>query len=346
MSLFRTLRGGAALILIALTGCDNVRWGGADVAIVSPPPRAPSVADEVDEDGEPVAERLPTGPVIYYVQRTEGGALMRPIAEIGGDTLIPVRAGTDPESFGNRFIAEHMRQGSEFVLFSNGVRVGTLVVESAEMPEGGGCPLVPHAVGALELSQAVGEATELLALSRLQAPQVQRRLGAPTQPTRNMQVIAPILAERVMRARRAPLAGNWQRAMQQLRPFPYGTGDQMAFAATFLVGDELGMGGNNEGHSTFMIGAPVQASFDTTYVDFTLYQQSGKRAPRVVDFLDWNRSGQVELLLEVYSVNERWFEAVGRDASNRWRRIFNGRCPTPGGQAPPAAAEPAAGAAP
>lgn len=344
MSLFRTLRGGAALILIALTGCDNVRWGGADIAVVSPPPRAPAVDADVGDEGESVVERLPTGPVIYHVQRTEQGAIMRPIAEIGGDSLLPVRAGADPTSFGNRFIAEHMRQGSEFVLFSNGIRVGTLVVSSADLPTSSACPAVPLATGALELSQTAGETTELLALSRLEAPQVQRRLGESNQPTRNMQVIAPILAERVMRARRAPLAGNWQRAMQQLRPFPYGTGGQMAFAATFLVGDELGPGGDNEGHSTFMIGAPVQASFDTTFVDFTVYQESGKRAPRVVDFLDWNRSGQVELLLEVFSVNERWFEAVGRDPSGRWRRIFNGRCP--GAEAAPAAPATPAGAAP
>jgi hypothetical protein len=336
MSFFRQLRGGAALILIALTGCDNVRWGGADIAVVSPPPRAPADAQVTGDDGDPV---------LYHVQRSEQGAIMRPIAEIGSDSLVPVRPAADPTSFGNRFIAEHMRQGAEFVLFSNGVRVGTLVVESATLPSAATCPAVPQAGGVLELAQEAGEITELLALSRLEAPQVQRRLGEPTQPTRNMQVIAPILAERVMRARRAPLAANWQRAMQQLKPFPYGTSGQMAFAATFLVGDELGPGGDDQGHSTFMIGAPVQASFDTAYVHFTRYEDSGKRAPRVVDFLDWNRSGHVELLLEVFSVNERWFEALGRDGNGRWRTIFNGRCPGATAE-PPAPATPPNGAAP
>jgi hypothetical protein len=326
MNALRTIRGGLALILIGLTGCDNVRWGGADVAIVSPPPRAAVDAGDAPADGAAEPERIPTGSLLYHVRRTEDGAMMRPIAEITGDTLVPIRAGADPESFGNRFIAEHMRQGSEFVLFSQGLRVGTLVIEGAEMPEGGGCPVVPHARGILELGQDLGETTELLALARLDAPQVLRRLGTTNQPTRNMQVIAPILAERVMRARRAPLPGNWPRAMQQLQPFPYGTAGQVGFAATFLVGDELGRGGNNEGHSTFIIGGPAQASFDTTFVDFTLYQQSGKRAPRVVDFLDWNRSGHVELLLEVYSVDQSWYEALGRGQDGRWRRIFDGRC--------------------
>jgi hypothetical protein len=333
----RLLRSGAALILMTLSACDNVRWGGADVTIVAPPPRA-TVAVDANGDEDP-ALRLPGGPVLYYVRRTEDGTSMIPVAEIDGDTLLPIRPGNDPETFGNRFIADHLRQGAEFVLFANGVRVGTLVVQGAGMPEAMTCPRVPRAQGLLELAQGTEEVVEMLALARTQAPQVARRLATPTQPTRSMQVIAPILAERLMRARRAPLAANWQRAMQQLRPFPYGTAGEMAFAATFLVGDELGPGGNNEGHSTFFIGSPMQTTFDTAYVDFTMYQQSGKRAPRVVDFLDWSRSGQVELLLEVYSVDESWFEAVGRDQQGRWRRILDGRCPQPGAPAAPPPAD-------
>jgi hypothetical protein len=332
----RILRGGAALILLALSACDNVRWGGADVTVVSPPPRATAAVDAAT--GEEIGERLPTGPVLYYVRRAEDGTRMRPVAEIDGDSLLRLEPGADPQTWGNRFIADHLRQGSEFVLFSNGVRVGTLMVQAAEMPVAAACPFVPHAFGQLELAQGAEEIVEMLALSRNHAPQVARRIATPTQPTRSMQVIAPILAERIMRARRAPLPGNWQRAMQQLRPFPVGQAGDMGFATTFLVGDELGPGGNDEGHSTFFIGAPAQATFDTVFVEHTVYQESGKRAQRVVDFLDWTRSGQVELLLEVYSVDESWFEAVGRDTRNRWRRIFDGRCP---GLAAPAALPPA-----
>jgi hypothetical protein len=329
----RLLRSGAALMLIALSACDNVRWGGADVTIVSPPPRtAAGVSAVTDEEA---GVRMPTGAVLYYVRRGEDATTMRPVAEIDGDTLLAILPGADPETFGNRFIADHLRQGAEFVLFANGVRVGTFVVQGAEMPQFAVCPRVPQAVGLLELAQGTEEVVEMLALARNQAPQVARRLGTPTQPTRSMQVIGPILAERIMRARRAPLPGNWQRAMQQLRPFPVGAAGEMGFAATFLVGDELGPGGNDEGHSTFFIGAPRQTTFDTVFVDFTVYQQAGKRAPRVIDFLDWSRSGQVELLLEVYSVDQSWFEAVGRDQAGRWRRIFDGRCPAGGLQQVP-----------
>jgi hypothetical protein len=331
-------------MILGLTACDNVRWGGADFAVVSPPPRA-TVTPVVDDDEEQVA-RMPTGPVLFRVQLGEAGPIVTPLAEIDGDTLVPIRAGADVETFGTRFIAEHMRQGTELVLFSNAVRVGTFVVESALLPDGQACPFTPRATGTLEVAAGVELATEMLALSRLHAPQVLRRLDVPAEPTGRMRVVGPILAERIMRARRSPLPASWPRAMQQLRPFPYGA-SEVAFAATFLVGDELGPGGNNEGHSTFFIGVPVQASFDTTFVEHTVYQQAGKRAPRVVDFLDWNRSGQVELLLEVYTVNDSWFEALGRAPNGRWRRIFDGRCPGAAQPAQPAEpADPAAASSP
>ena len=43
--------------------------------------------------------------------------------------------------------------------------------------------------------------------------------------------------------------------------------------------------------------------------------------------------GQPEVLLEVFSTDERWFEAVGR-SEDGWRHIFNDRCPRPAPAAP------------
>ena len=36
----RSASAAAGLIVILLTGCDNVSWGGVDVAVVHPPPKA------------------------------------------------------------------------------------------------------------------------------------------------------------------------------------------------------------------------------------------------------------------------------------------------------------------
>jgi hypothetical protein len=45
-----------------------------------------------------------------------------------------------------------------------------------------------------------------------------------------------------------------------------------------------------------------------------------------MDYLDWSRDDQPELLLQVYGVNDTWFEAVGRGRDGEWRRIFRDRC--------------------
>ncbi len=313
------------MILAGLAGCDNVDWGGAEIAVVPPPPR-PTVAPTA-EDG-PGAERLPEGPILFYVARTAEGARMVPIAEISGDTLAPLRAERDPVQYAERFVAERMRQGSEYALFRDGARAGTLVIQSAQVPPAAACAPTPFALGSLELGEGAREATEFLALSKQDAPQVPRRIGESLEASRTMQFVAPILAERMLRARSAPLPANWQRAMMQVKPFPVAGSPSDGFASTFLVSDTLGPGLDDEGWSLFFIAIPssAQVGWDTVHVAYHDYAQGGKAAPRVVDVLDWDRDEQVELLLQVYGVDDSWFEAVGRSADGSWHRIFRDRC--------------------
>jgi hypothetical protein len=301
-----------------------VSWGGADIAIVPPPPKARSNAPSATVAAR--VEPLPTKPILYYVSRNPSGAFMTPVGEILGDSLAPIRATGDPPTYAGRFIAEFMREGEEFTLFNSGMRAGTFIVLNASLPQQPQCPLLPTATGALELSSGV-TATEFLALARADAPAVPRRLSPPETTGRMRTIVGPILAERIMRARQAELPAVWPRANAQVIAFPAATVADDAFAATFLVGDQLGPGGDNEGHSTFFIAAPntSQTGYDTVFVSFRSYPETGKAAPRVIDFLDWNRDDSAELLLQVYGVNDTWFEAVGRSRGN-WRRIFHDRC--------------------
>jgi hypothetical protein len=188
------------------------------------------------------------------------------------------------------------------------------------------CPALPRARGLLELTPGADQIPEFLAIGRTYAPEIRRRAATPLEVSRTMQVLAPILAERMLRARRAELPSNWQRAMRQLRPMPVEGGTDPGFATTFLVGDTLGMGADDVGYSLFYVGTPAQFSYDTVYVHFTNYAEGGKAAPRIVDFLDWNRDDQPELLLQVYGIRDTWFEVVGRGSDGAWRRTFRNRC--------------------
>jgi hypothetical protein len=140
--------------------------------------------------------------------------------------------------------------------------------------------------------------------------------------------IAPILAERAVRARGATLPGNWATAVEQVTAFPVGNAGVNAYSTTLLVGDTLGPGMDNDGYSLFFIFAPTttQTGYDTVFVNFRSYPETGKAAPRVIDFLDWSRDGNPELLMQVYGVRDTWFEAVGRAQDGAWRRIFRDRC--------------------
>jgi hypothetical protein len=324
----------AAWMLAATASCDNVDWGGADVAIVPPPPRADALPASAEDLA---ADPLPEGPLLFYVVPSAQGASMVPIAEISGDTLRPLRAKGDARVYANRLIGAQMRRGAEFVLYRRGTRVGNFVLQEAAVPAGNVCPMLPTARGTLELASGAEQIPEYLAIAKISAPEMGRNVQFTTEPTRNMQVIAPILAEKMIRARHVELPGNWQRAMAQLQPFPIANSRDAGFAATFLVGDEMRTGGDNLGYSVFFIGQPgPQFGYDTVFVSFANYPEAGKVAPRVVDFLDWNRDGQVDLLLQMYGISGTWFEAVSKNQRGQWQRAFRDKCENPTANAIPA----------
>ena len=316
---------------MGLSACDNVQWGGADVVIVPPPPH---VSDETAIEERSGAERLPEGPVLYHVRPQGGTALLTPIAEIVGDSLRPIRAVSDWGEFSERFTAEHLREGSEFTLYRNGARAGTFVVQSAALPDATHCAPVPTASGILELTTAAADQSEFLAMARVHAPQAGYNPPIDLVPDQRARIMAPILAEQIIRARGAMLPNDWQRATAQIHPFPAGSDGGTGIAATFHVGDTLGVGLDDEGQSTFFVALPAGTSYDTTYVQFTDYPTSGKAAPRVVDFFDWNRDGQPALILEVYGTDETWFEAVA-PVNGDWEHVFSSRCESPAQASPP-----------
>lgn len=319
-----------ALIVTLLTGCDNVNWGGAHFAVVEPPPseRGTEEADGAEE--EFVDEQPPTGPVLYYVRALGEQALLVPVAEISPDTLLPIAAEADAERYSQRFITQNLRQGTELALYHRGERAGTFVLQSAEIPGDEVCPRIPRATGILELVAGARDVTEFLAIAKTHTPPGgRRRAPATLEPDRRMPLQASILAEKAIRRRGARLPNDWNRALIQLQTFPAaGTADP-AFASTFLLGDSTGRGAYPAGYALFLIGQTrPQAGYDTTFVDFIDFATAGRSIPRVVDYLDWNHDGTTELLLEINSGQDSWFEAITL-SNGRWSRTLQTRCERP-----------------
>jgi hypothetical protein len=313
-----------------LAACDNVSWGGADVTIVPPPPKA----SEAPEPGvEPGSERLPEGPILYHVQVIDGGAGITPVAELAGDTLAPLRAAVNDMAYAEAFVSANLRQGSEFVLFHHGVRAGTFITQSASVDESA-CRPTAHGTGILELGEAGGGVNEFLAIARVQAPQIARRTPPDLSATNTMRLLADNYADRIIVSRGVSRPNDWNRARARIQPFAVPNARDPGFTATYMVGDTLGPGLDDVGHAVFMVAMPGRLSFDTVFVQLRNYAVDGKAAPEMVDYLDWNRDEMPDLLLRVFGTNETWYEAVSRDADGVWRTVFADRCEQPEPVAP------------
>lgn len=305
------------LMVIAVGGCDNVEWGGIDLAIVPPPER------ERDTTTVETTSALPEGPVLFYVHRDSAGATVIPVGQIAGDALAPITPGEDMDDFGARFMDAFLAPDAQLALFRRGQRVGTLSIDSAVVPEPPVCRPLPRATGTVELAGGTGDVTEFLALQPVTAPE--SRPDDELEPVRSMQVVSDMLAGDMLRARNAGVI-NAAAARMQLQPFPLTGSPDPGFTVTYLVDDTLGLGDDDTGASLFVVFTPRgQAGYEPAFVSFTGYDADGKAAPRVIDFLDWDRDGAVEILLEIFGTGTSWFRAVGV-TDDGWGEIFEERC--------------------
>jgi hypothetical protein len=323
----RALRVAAPLILTALAACDNVEWGGASVNVVAPPP--PGAGEAVaPEPGTVAGLGLPTGRVLFHVVRSGNGtdAQLIPVAEISGDSLRTLRrpSGVSPQAFEERFRAAVMEPGAQFVLFRRGAEVGTLTVgaPAAITPCG-----VPTASGTANTVAAAAAEREFLAFRKGLAPEV-RGEYSPPQVDGTIQRYASLVAERLVLANGLQRPRSWPGAQRDLQALDAVRGGHPEMAATYLVGDNLGIGpAQPDGYSVFYVADYEQrAGYTPVYQEVRDYDKTGKGAPKVVDHLDWNGAGGAEILVQVFGQRESWYEAVSRDRGT-WRRVWEaGRC--------------------
>jgi len=315
-----------ALIIILAAGCDNVSWGGLDFDVVPPPERAPPVAEADAEEPESRDVALPSDPVLFVARWDGGRVRLLPLAAVGADGFAALHADDIPDGFWRRFITERMRQGSEYTLYHDGRRAGTFVLSGAEVTTETGCPAFAIGTGEAELADRVPRDGTFLALPEGTLPPALD--PAPDSATRaalegRNRRLGPILAERLLRARGAGLPGNWQAALAQARAFPTPEGSR-GLVATLMVGDTLGPGLDDQGYALFFLATPSAdrsgTGLDTVYTAFADYPATGKAAPAVVDYLDWDRDGWPSFVLEVFGTVGRRFDMLARDGEGEWTR--------------------------
>ncbi|MEN8374265.1 MAG: hypothetical protein ABFS34_02325 [Gemmatimonadota bacterium] len=299
-------------------------WGGVDFDVVPPPPREQPAAEGASAEASPETIALPTAAVLFVARAGGGGARLRPVAELAEDGLRPLGLEPLPEEYWRRFVTEFMRQGSEFSLYRAGRRAGTFVLDGASPSGDGACAATATATGGLELAAGVERAGDFLALAEGTLPPqtgVGRDSAAAAALRARGRRVGPILAERLLRARGAGLPGNWQAALVQAQAFPSPDGGD-GLVATLLVGDTLGPGLDDLGFALFYLATPSAdrsgIGLDTVFTAFWDYPQTGKTAPRVLGYLDWDRDGWPGFVLEVFDTSSSRLETLQRDESGQW----------------------------
>ena len=314
------------LIVTALSACDNVRWGGTDVQVVPPPPALG--AESIEPDAQAFAELgMPSGSVLFHLVRSEGGAQLIPVAEISGDSLRTLRRPADvaPRAYEDRFRTAVMPQGAQFDVFRRGARVGTFVVQGAGPVTRCG---VPTATGSVTLVAAAADVGEFLAFRHGLAPEV-RGEYVPLQITGSIRTYASIVAEKLVLQNGLPRPRSWPGAQRDLQAVQIEAGANPEMAATYLVGDSLATGpGDPRGYSIFYLADyETRRGYQPIYSEVRNYAQTGKAAPRLVDYLDWNGDGRQNVLIQLYGPDQSTYEAVGQGARGTWEKQWEaGTC--------------------
>ncbi|HEX2203651.1 MAG TPA: hypothetical protein VHG91_10150 [Longimicrobium sp.] len=320
----RTVRAAAILILTALSACDNVEWGGAEVRVVQPPPPE-GTTGEVAAPEEGATLGLPRGSVVFHVVRGQGGDRIIPVAEVATDSLRPLQrpAGVSPEAYEQRFRGAVLPPNGQYVLFRGGAPVGTFT----QTGNGGltACG-VPTAVGQATTVAAAAADQEFIAFRKGLEPEV---IGeyVPQQVDPRIRRYASIVAERIVLQNGLQRPRSWPGAQKDLQALDVVRGGTPEMATTYMVGDNLGMGAADPGGwSVFYLASYEQRTgYTPVYTEVRDYRKTGKAAPKVIGFLNLNGRGGNEVLVQIFGRGEAWYEAISADRGGRWQRIWEGQ---------------------
>ncbi len=329
----------ASLVILALTAaCDNVEWGGTEFSL-EPPPPARVGAEPADsllvgpDSVEVPLPPLPEGAVLFAGTRSGATLTLLPLFELRGDTISPLTAEADAPGFNTHLERVMLAPGTEFTLFADGVRVGTLVAESTAASPGW-CDQRPTVSGTPELIPAAAGATRFLALARDRAPRTPHADGAFPAATDAYRAGSLLLAQRAIMSESALWPDDLGQARADLAVSPLAPGADPALMATFMFRDRLAVEdpATPVAYSLFVLGERRDNRF---FLDYTWYRRvgdDGKGAPRFFQQFDWDGDGSPEILLEVMGTTARWPAVLEQDG-DEWTISYEAACDPGAGEA-------------
>lgn len=313
-----------AVILTAGTGCDNVEWGEFRVELKPPPPVESSEAVSATRPTTSSGPENQDGPLLLAGTREGERASFVVVGEVLGDGLAPF---PDPrfEEDADR-LAYLTAPGSEWTLFSEGVRVGRMTTETSS-PASAYCGERTMISGVVELVPSAAAAERLLAMP---AESAEARAYEPYREIEHVydqRVASLTMAQDAIEDFGAtwPTRGVLD-ARDHIQAFQLRNAPGEAIAATFMHEDELSVGPPGpRAYALFVLGEQSGDDYARRFSWYREVDTEGKGAPRYFDHLDWNGDGTDEILLDVLGANRRWFATLSRN-DDGWARSYQDAC--------------------
>ncbi len=325
-----------AVILTVPSGCDNVKWGGADIHMEHASVERPRVEARVqkpDSEAPAVHVSLPSGPILLAGTRKGASATLDVVGAVAGDSLSPFPSDKTVPGYRAYFTRKLLAPGSRLVLFSDGVRVGHLTVTDTGVDKRY-CVPRPTVSGTVELVPSAAGASHFLALSGSAADTVPYRPYRALHDNYDQRVASLTLASQAIQKVGATWPSSLLGSRADIQAFQLQRASGPSIAATFLYQDHLSTAApGSHAYALFVMGSQRDS---TTYrSDFVWYRQAakdGKGAPRYFDHLDLAGDGRHEVLLDVLGNGTRWFALLG-ERGGSWVRTYEDPCSTRSGPA-------------
>ncbi|MBM4184466.1 MAG: hypothetical protein FJ207_09590 [Gemmatimonadetes bacterium] len=287
------------------------------------PPAASASGTATDsvpaESLQPSAPTESAHPLLLAGTREGGRATLVVVGEIRPEGLASASAAS---------LGEGVTEGSEWILFADGVRVGRLTAENIGTASEF-CSSTATLAGTVEMVPDADAAGRLLALPSTLARSVPYAEFRPLTHEYDQRVASLSLAQAAIPRVGAPWPESGVlTARQDIQVFRLLGAAQPSVAATYLVRDQLLLGPPSAGaYALFLLAERVEGEYRGTFEWYHAADSGGKSAPRYFSHLDWDGDGQGEILLDVFGSDRRWYAAL-EQREDGWARTFESSCGT------------------
>lgn len=319
-----------AVILTVAAGCDNVAWEGVELRLQ--PPTSPAILSAIESDISPdqiendPSSRTPIRPILFSGQRTGSIATLTAVGEVAGNSLLGIPHANLKLETPDDFDLAGVTKDSEWILFSEGVRIGRMIAQDISIDERF-CTPRPAISGIVELVSEAADVEQLIALPIAFSASRSFKQYVAHRHNYSQRVASLTLASEAI----AEFGAEWPTSLLNSRAdistFQFIGESSQAIAATFVYQDQMTTSPPQEpgGYSLFLMGSESSGTYGATYLSYRPNESEGKGVPRYVDHIDWDGDGSEEILLEIFGSESRWFAGLARE-EGRWTQSFEDSC--------------------